>query len=86
MDIYKVFESMDDKHYNNDMICKYCIQPGDVIIAVADRKVRNVSELLAAVAALKPGVAASFRLVRKEKAIDVDVEPGTRPRARSAPR
>jgi serine protease DegQ len=70
----------------NGPAAKGGIQPGDVIIAVAGRKVRNVSELLAGVAALKPGVVASFKLVRKEKTIEVDVEPGTRPRAKPAPR
>ena len=61
------------------------IRPGDVITAVADREVGNVSELLSAVAALKPGVAARFRVQRREQPLDIDVAPGVRPRPQRAP-
>jgi Do/DeqQ family serine protease len=61
------------------------IRPGDVITAVADREVGNVSELLSAVAALKPGVAARFRVQRRDQPLDIDVAPGVRPRPQRAP-
>ena len=61
------------------------IRPGDVITAVADREVGNVSELLSAVAVLKPGVAARFRVQRREQPLDIDVAPGVRPRPQRAP-
>ena len=62
------------------------IQPGDVITAVASHKVRNVSELLSNVAALKPGTAAPFELLRKEKIITLKVSPGLRPKSRAVQR
>lgn len=62
------------------------IQPGDVITGVAGRKVRNVSELLSTVAALKPGQAARFEVIRKEKRLELNVSPGVRPRMRQARR
>ncbi len=42
------------------------IRPGDVITSVAGKDVGNVSELLSAVAALKPGTPAKFRLQRRD--------------------
>jgi len=56
------------------------IMPGDVILDVAGQPVRTVSELLTAVAALKPGVAAPVSLLRKDKKNQVAVVPGTRQR------
>jgi Do/DeqQ family serine protease len=54
------------------------IKPGDVITAVAGRKVSNVAQLLSAVAALKPGEAAQLDIVRKTGSSSVEVTPGTR--------
>ncbi|WP_395055985.1 S1C family serine protease [Polaromonas sp.] len=56
------------------------IMPGDVILNVAGQPVRTVSELLTAVAALKPGVSAPVGLLRKDKKNEVKVVPGTRQR------
>jgi serine protease DegQ len=58
------------------------IRPGDVIVEVAGKPTTNVSELLGAVAALKPGTAAKFTLLRREERIELKVTPGTRPKAR----
>jgi len=58
------------------------IRPGDVINRVADKPVGNVSELLGAVAALKPGTAAKFSLLRKDEKLELSVTPGVRPRPR----
>ena len=66
----------------NGPAAKAGIQPGDVIVKIGDTPVANVTQLLAQVAALKPGSAASFSLERKNKAIDVSVVPGTRPKPR----
>ena len=54
------------------------IKPGDVITAVAGRKVSNVAQLLSAVAALKPGVPAQLDIVRKTGKSSVEVTPGKR--------
>ncbi len=58
------------------------IRPGDVVLRVADQPVNNVSELLSAVAALKPGVSASFVLQRENRPLEVRVTPGLRPKPR----
>ena len=56
------------------------IRPGDVIVEVAGKQIANVSELLSSVAALKPGEAAKFRLLRREDSVELHVTPGLRPR------
>ena len=62
------------------------IQPGDVILSVAGRNVRNVSELLANVAALKPGEPGKFEVVRKEKTVKLEVTAGVRPKSQQVRR
>ena len=56
------------------------IRPGDVIIQVAGSQVKNVAELLSSVAALKPGVASEFNVLRRESRVTLSVTPGTRPK------
>ena len=55
------------------------IRPGDVILQVAGKPTDNVSQLLSAVAALRPGQAASFALQRGDREVELSVVPGTRP-------
>ncbi len=66
----------------NGPAAKAGIQPGDVIVKIGDTPVANVTQLLAQVAALKPGSATSFSVERKSKVIEVSVVPGTRPKPR----
>ncbi len=54
------------------------IRPGDVITQVAGRSVRNVAQLLSAVAALPPGEAAQLEVVRRTGNVTVNVTPGKR--------
>ena len=54
------------------------IRPGDVITHVAGRPVRNVAQLLSAVAALPPGEAAQLEVVRRTGNVTVNVTPGRR--------
>ncbi len=56
------------------------VRPGDVIASVAGRPVANVSELLTSVAALKPGTASKFGVLRQDKQLELDVTPGLRPK------
>ncbi|KAF1044280.1 S1C family serine protease [Xylophilus sp.] len=56
------------------------LRPGDVITQVGGKDVGNVSELLTAVSALKPGPAVPFAVLRHEERTDVNVTPGLRPR------
>ena len=59
------------------------IKPGDVITAVNGKAVGNVTELLGAVAALKPGVAAPLGVQRSGKTSDISVTPAKRQRAKA---
>ena len=56
------------------------IRPGDVIMAVGGQPVRNVSQLLTAVAALKPGTAAPLKVLRGEGPVEISVTPAQRQR------
>jgi S1-C subfamily serine protease len=47
---------------------------------VAGKPVANVAELLGQVAALKPGTASRFNVLRRDEKIDLDVTPGVRPK------
>ena len=58
------------------------IRPGDVITAVNGKPVGNVSQLLTAVAALKPGTAAPLSVLRGGDASEIPVTPGVRQRPR----
>ena len=54
------------------------VRPGDVVTAVAGQPVKNVTELLSAVAALKPGVAAKLSVQRREGSQELNITPGKR--------
>ncbi|EJE51979.1 periplasmic serine protease, Do/DeqQ family [Acidovorax sp. CF316] len=56
------------------------MRPGDVIVKVDGKNVGNVSELLTAVAALKPGTAAPFNVRRADALVELNITPGLRPR------
>ena len=62
------------------------IRPGDVIAEVGGKPVTNVSELLTAVASLKPGTASKFDVRRGSEKLMLDVTPGVRPRPRAVQR
>ncbi len=63
----------------NGPAAKAGIQPGDVITEVAGRPVGNVAQLLSAVAALKPGEAATLAVTRRDGNQSLSVTPGRRP-------
>ncbi|MEO7400557.1 MAG: trypsin-like peptidase domain-containing protein [Polaromonas sp.] len=58
------------------------IRPGDVITAVDGKPVGSVSQLLTAVAALKPGTAAPMTVLRGDGPVEIAVTPGKRQRPR----
>ncbi|WP_374667441.1 S1C family serine protease [Ramlibacter sp.] len=60
------------------------MRPGDVVLQVAGQETGNVSELLTAVASLKPGVPATFSVQRREESVALTVTPGQRPKPRQA--
>jgi len=61
------------------------VRPGDVVLKVADKPVRNTVELLAAVAALPPGAEAKISVQRGAQALDVKVQVAQRPPASQRP-
>lgn len=54
------------------------VRPGDVITAVGGQPVRSVTELLGAVAALKPGVPSQLTVQRRDGEKELTVTPGKR--------
>jgi S1-C subfamily serine protease len=62
------------------------IKPGDVITDVGGNAIRSVPELLSAVASLKPGEGAVFKVQRRNDNLALTVTPGQRPRPQPAPR
>jgi S1-C subfamily serine protease len=63
----------------NSPASKAGILPGDLVMQVAGRGVSDVPEMLALVAALKPGESANIGLLRNGKTLDLKVVPGVRP-------
>jgi len=62
------------------------IRPGDVIVSIAGKPVRDVTQLLSLVSALKPGVEAAFVVQRKTEQLPLKVTPGVRPKPKSGKR
>jgi Do/DeqQ family serine protease len=62
------------------------IVPGDIIVSIAGKPVRNVSELLTQVSSIKPGNSEKFGIIRKETPMELTVAAGTRPRPKGQPR
>jgi Do/DeqQ family serine protease len=62
------------------------VQPGDVVLQVAGRPVANTSQLLNAVAALKPTTIAALAIQRQGKAVEINVKVAQRPKARAQSR
>ncbi len=57
------------------------LRPGDVVTQVADMKVANTAQLLAAVAAIKPQTEASFAVQRREEKLLIKITVAQRPKA-----
>ena len=58
------------------------LKPGDVLLAVGEKDVRNVSELLTLIAAQTPGSAVKMRIKRRDADLSLDVTPAQRPSAK----
>ena len=61
------------------------IKPGDAIRNVGTTPIHNVSELLAAVAALKPGERANITIQRGDREIQITAKPANRPKLHAKP-
>ncbi len=57
------------------------IRPGDVLVAVAGKPIKDPQTMLALIAGLAPGTATQFKLRREAKELDVAVSIGKRPPA-----
>ena len=57
------------------------LRPGDVVLKVADTSVTNTSQLLNAVASLKPQAPATISVQRGDKALELKVTVAQRPKA-----
>jgi serine protease DegQ len=66
----------------NGPAAKAGIRPGDVIDRVGDKPIADVTQLLSAVASLKPGTGTDFAILRKDQKIAINVTPGVRPKPR----
>jgi serine protease DegQ len=59
------------------------LRPGDVVVAIGGAPVANTRQLLNAVASLKPKAVAAIGVQRGDKALDIKVTVGQRPKARA---
>jgi serine protease DegQ len=58
------------------------VRPGDILMTVDNKQVTGQSSTLNLIAALKPGVAATLRIMRENNTLDLRVEIGKRPKPR----
>lgn len=56
--------------------------PGDVIVQVDEQRVRNVAEMMTAVASLQPGQRAEFEILRNGQSMTLNIVPSERPAPR----
>jgi serine protease DegQ len=61
------------------------LRPGDVVVAIGGARVANTRQLLNAVASLKPKAVTAIGVQRGDKALDIQVTVGQRPKARAQP-
>jgi len=59
------------------------VRPGDVVVKIGEKPVANTAQLFNAVAALKPRETAVIGVQRGDKAMDLNVVVGQRPKARA---
>jgi len=69
----------------NGPAAKAGIRPGDVIVSIGGKPVKDVSQLLSLVSGLKPGTAVAFAILRKNQTLSLEVSPGVRPKPKPGP-
>ena len=62
------------------------MKPGDVVVKIAEKNIANSAQLFNAVAALKPGDAATIAVQRGERAVELKVQVAQRPPSQRAER
>lgn len=68
----------------NGPAAKGGMQPGDVVIKVADKAIANTPQLLNAIAAIKPQTSATVVVQRGDRTVDLQVTAGQRPKPSAA--
>jgi len=56
------------------------VRPGDILVSVAGKPVKDAQAMLESIAALPPGEKAKFGLIREGKPLEVEITIGKRPR------
>ena len=59
------------------------VRPGDVIVSISGKPISDVTQLLAVVSSLKPGVEAGVVVQRKTSTLKLKLVPGVRPRPKA---
>ncbi len=60
------------------------MQVRDVVVDIDGKPTRDVTSLLAQIAALTPGSQAKLKVLREQKQVDIDVIVGKRPKPRAS--
>jgi S1-C subfamily serine protease len=64
----------------NGPAAKGGIRPGDVIVGISGKPVKDVTQLLSMVSSLKPGETTTFAIERKDQKMELALTPGLRPK------
>jgi Do/DeqQ family serine protease len=64
----------------NGPAAKGGIRPGDVIVGISGKPVKDVTQLLSMVSSLKPGETTTFAIERKDQKMELALTPGVRPK------
>jgi Do/DeqQ family serine protease len=70
----------------NGPAAKAGMRPGDVIVRIGGKAVPDVTQLLALVSSLKPGVESSVVVLRKDAEVELKLTPGVRPKPKASQR
>jgi serine protease DegQ len=62
------------------------MKPGDVVVKIGEQNIANTAQLLNAVAALKPGSAATVAVQRGDRAVELKLQVAQRPQTQREPR
>ena len=62
------------------------MKPGDVVVKIGEQNIANTAQLLNAVAALKPGSAATVAVQRGDRAVELKLQVAQRPATQREPR
>ena len=62
------------------------MKPGDVVVRIGEQNIANTAQLLNAVAALKPGSAATVAVQRGDRAVELKLQVAQRPATQREPR